>query len=527
MKRNRIRKILTLFLSLMMLVMILPAPVKAATLTVGTGGTYATLAAALSVATNGDKITLLSDVVETSNYTFDTTGKTVNIDGGGHKVTSMDSTTETVYALKVTGSGTLVLKNVTFQGGTLNIQSGSTDFYSIGIWTELNSAGRVLSIGTVSAIGGNIDLSNVNFYEIFTIGLYNTGEGVVDLTSAIGANVDSTTAGTFITQSTYGLYNTGTGTINIDSATSGSLVNEKWFGQTAGALSTSGVVNAMNVTGGDITNGNIPMGYGIHLNFSGIDSTIFNATNVSAGYSSNISFRVIINRGTVNVENIIQTVNFGSDFAIYNNLGTANVGTFPLITVTDNQNVKYNQNATSTLTLNSNGGSCVLPYITVAKTGSTNIGILPSVFKDGVEGKWYTDSALTTLFTGNTVNGETTLFAGGWPVTTITDIPASYSMNNGSKVIFNPQPTGGTWEWDHEFFSATFNSPATFTALKSGTSTITYTVDGVSQEINISVLPISVTPQTGENMIWVYGAWIIVAVSAVTVVSVVRRKVKN
>ena len=52
-------------------------------------------------------------------------------------------------------------------------------------------------------------------------------------------------------------------------------------------------------------------------------------------------------------------------------------------------------------------------------------------------------------------------------------------MNKGQSVTWEARPGGGTWNWDRAYFSATFNSPATFKALKPGLSTITYTVDGV------------------------------------------------
>ncbi len=46
------------------------------------------------------------------------------------------------------------------------------------------------------------------------------------------------------------------------------------------------------------------------------------------------------------------------------------------------------------------------------------------------------------------------------------------------------------WEWDTAYFSATFNSPATFTALRAGISTITYTAsDGRSISLDVTIIP--------------------------------------
>jgi len=86
---------------------------------------------------------------------------------------------------------------------------------------------------------------------------------------------------------------------------------------------------------------------------------------------------------------------------------------------------------------------------------------------------------------------------------TITNIPQSYTMYTGGRVTFDPTPSGGTWNWDESYFSATFNSPATFTALKSGTSTITYTVNGVTQSIKVTVLA-STLPQAGQDSTMIY-----------------------
>lgn len=80
----------------------------------------------------------------------------------------------------------------------------------------------------------------------------------------------------------------------------------------------------------------------------------------------------------------------------------------------------------------------------------------------------------------------------------ITGLPKTYAMYTGNSVTWNPQPSGGTWEWDEEFFSAAFNSPATFTALKSGSSSISYTVNDTSHFISVTVN--SSLPATGQGL---------------------------
>ena len=76
------------------------------------------------------------------------------------------------------------------------------------------------------------------------------------------------------------------------------------------------------------------------------------------------------------------------------------------------------------------------------------------------------------------------------------------TIYTGGHITLTPNIPDGTWNWDEEYFSATFNSPATFTALKAGTSTITYTVDGVSISYEVTIEE-SGLPNTGQDFTWV------------------------
>ncbi len=81
----------------------------------------------------------------------------------------------------------------------------------------------------------------------------------------------------------------------------------------------------------------------------------------------------------------------------------------------------------------------------------------------------------------------------------VTGLPADWTMLTGGQVTWNPKPDGGSWHWDRDFFSASFNSPATFTAKKSGLSTISYTASGVTQAISVTIKE-SAVPATGQNV---------------------------
>ena len=83
----------------------------------------------------------------------------------------------------------------------------------------------------------------------------------------------------------------------------------------------------------------------------------------------------------------------------------------------------------------------------------------------------------------------------------------------GGRIVLTPNIDGGTWNWEENYLSAAFNSPATFTGLKVGTSTVTYTVDGVSVAYDVTIEE-SELPQTGQNFMWV---WVLAGLATVVV----------
>jgi len=94
----------------------------------------------------------------------------------------------------------------------------------------------------------------------------------------------------------------------------------------------------------------------------------------------------------------------------------------------------------------------------------------------------------------------------------------------GGRIVLTPNIEGGTWDWDEEYLSATFNSPATFTGLKVGTTRVTYTagVESVYYDITIEANGL---PGTGQNFTWV---WVLIGAAAVLIAAAVllmlRRK---
>jgi hypothetical protein len=124
-------------------------------------------------------------------------------------------------------------------------------------------------------------------------------------------------------------------------------------------------------------------------------------------------------------------------------------------------------------------------------SGSIPVSVLPDSIYEGNETFTVVLSKPSGAVLGSNNVNDVTIEEDDIP--TITGVEEKYEIPDGGRIVLDPQPSGGTWEWDKTFFSATFNSPATFTALKTGTSTIAYTVGGTTQRISVTILEPPVT----------------------------------
>ncbi len=338
---------------------------------------FPTLTDALEETQDGDTVTLIHDVSESAIYTI-SADTTLTIDGMGHKVTGADGGES--YALKVGGDGTLWLKDITLQGGTAT--SMSAGLFVVGGGMESLD---VYSTGTVTVLGG---LSNSA-----SAGVVNTGNGSVSVTTAgsdgghlnVGAanylngtlNVATATASGGIT--CYGVLNSKAGTLNVGQAT-------------ASGDSDSEIYGVYNLSSGAI-------------NVTDADGTKYGVLNESTG--------------VVNVKTATGQVS-----GVQNNgAGTVNTGT-----------------SVAAITLNKGtGATCVLDSITVASRGTTTIGALPGVFKNGsYSNNWYTDSAKTVLFSGNSVTGAATFYSDFY--TAPTPPSSGGGGGGGTPAVPSPKP---------------------------------------------------------------------------------------
>lgn len=118
-----------------------------------------------------------------------------------------------------------------------------------------------------------------------------------------------------------------------------------------------------------------------------------------------------------------------------------------------------------------------------------------------VFGGWFADSGLTDAwgFDTDTVDGDTTLYA-KWTKLAVSSSDSDAAIYTSGRITLTPSVSGGTWDYDTRFFSLNGN---TFSALKAGSSEITYTVNGVSVAYSVTIKQSSL-PATGQSFVWVW-----------------------
>ncbi len=85
----------------------------------------------------------------------------------------------------------------------------------------------------------------------------------------------------------------------------------------------------------------------------------------------------------------------------------------------------------------------------------------------------------------------------------IPGLPDSFIMYTGGRVTWMPGIAGGVWHFDPAFFKVASDSTPTFTALRAGTTTVTYTVGWASKTISVTIRE-SRLPQTGQDGTWIW-----------------------
>ena len=180
--------------------------------------------------------------------------------------------------------------------------------------------------------------------------------------------------------------------------------------------------------------------------------------------------------------------------------------TFPY-TITESYTLYADWTPVYRVTFDANGGSAVASQ-DIAEGGKVTEPADPTL-AGNVFGGWYADEDLTDAwaFGTDTVSASITLHA-KWTKLTLTSTDADGKIYTGGRVTLTPSVPGGVWTFDSAYFT---REDSTFTALKTGTSTITYTVGGVSQSYEVTI-EASELPSTGQNFDW---AWLLCGMALV------------
>ena len=103
---------------------------------------------------------------------------------------------------------------------------------------------------------------------------------------------------------------------------------------------------------------------------------------------------------------------------------------------------------------------------------------------------------------GDLTTGTLTITATVEPLALVSSVESG-TIYTGGRIVLTPNIEGGEWDWDEEYLSATFNSPATFTGLKAGTTRVTYTVGEESVYYDITI-ETNGLPSTGQDFTWMW-----------------------
>ena len=89
--------------------------------------------------------------------------------------------------------------------------------------------------------------------------------------------------------------------------------------------------------------------------------------------------------------------------------------------------------------------------------------------------------------------------SGSGTTAVITGLPNDYTLLMGQSVSWTPAPAGGAWSYHKDLLAMTQDGDTyTFTALKTGKATATYTVDGVPHTVHITINASAIL-QTGDT----------------------------
>ncbi|MCC8356881.1 MAG: hypothetical protein LJU34_03365 [Oscillospiraceae bacterium] len=441
--------------------------------------TYGTLAAAFAAASDGQTITLLTDITLSSGITL--SSKSVTLDLNGCTVSRVEDYSYN-YLINVASDASLTVKDSTGSGGALSNTYGNyISGYAIQAeGTVIVESGTLKAIYGIYANGANaqVTVNNGTVYGYY-YGIYVSG-----------ANAQVTVNNGTVTGNTRG--------ISISSSATSSTVNIS--GGTVKGTSTSsysyGIIQfagTLNITGGTVSGAN---GYGIQANGTlKIDGENVNISGTYAGIYCNGSSSEI-KSGTIT--GTVALAVYGTTTAVTIGDSTNTSSTAPTLTGSTAYGIEmgngadvtiysgtvsgpscgvfvgYGYDADNPTILVVNGGTISSDSIGISTNGSQNYTNI-TINGGSVSGGW--GMYLPAMNSSTTINGGT-----------ITGSSTGVEIRAGSLTV-----SGGTIESTSGEFAYTFNGSGT-TVVGAG---IAISQHSTNQEVTVTI--------TGGEISGIYG----------------------
>ena len=490
-----------------------------------------------------------ANIQPSSGYAFDMTGATVDMTLMGNSTLKSGKGYTCVLCplgstLTISGSGSL-------DAVAINNSSGGS---GSGIGGNASTACGSITInsGTVTAAGGNtrgasfglsgiggavVNISGGTVHAFSYKGGYALG-GNSNTGSSITINGGTVTATAGLNN--YGIGGKGSGSPDI--TISGGVVTAAGDLQSPGI---GGIGGTLTISGGIVYTSNRNSGPAIAL-YSGdtviSGGTVYAASSDPAKYkdigtSTGFEGTLTIS-GTANV--FLKNNSCDTPITVTHENETFAAGTTEVygeaVSVPDDWTGGFGAYLRPcTLSYHVNGGSGTAPEVTRLYGATVTLPDDSGMSKTGcVFGGWNTaaDGSGTGYDAGEslTLTADTELFAQWTQLTLESTAPGGSTTNatvyTGGRFTLTPNVEGGKWDWDEAYFSATFNSRATFTALKAGASTITYTVGGVTASYKVTIEK-SELPETGQNSGWIWVLGISSVLACTAAIALKKRSLKQ
>ncbi len=477
------------------------------------------LTAALGTAADGDTIRLAADIDYTNGISI--SGKTITFDLNGYTLNVTNSADDGLYV----GSGGIV--NLT-GNGAFNVSSSAAGSY--GVSAENGGRATVTNAASTGSTG----------IGAHAIGADSNVHVMGNATSADNIGALARNHGTVIMDG-----NAEGGIIGADAVGIGSLVEVA--GNATGGVGISCSMGAVVTVDGNVTaTGYEHSPYAIAIAFGG---TVTVGGNVTASGLA-ITGAQIYDGGTITIDGTLVAPIYISLQDVVKNVANGVPGTSPYedyLIYTDGTNtvrvghlagpsispasISFDKNpagladASTAITWN-NAAS-----VTDVKAGGASIGAdkysisgtTLSIKKEYLLEQPAGNLELSVEFDVGDPKALTVAISDSTPVT---GLPDNLTLYVGGRVTWDPSPKGGSWDWDEAYLSAeTSGSAATFTALKAGTLPVTYSVNGTSHTVTVTVRKAEL-PVTGQDdtLAWVLGSLSIICALAAAFMARVKMK---